>query len=443
MKAHRRRAGARSARARGHRGAGAGPGRTFAIGYAQAANLPFELGLIRNHYVGRTFIEPSDRIRHLGVRLKHNANRSTVAGKRVVLVDDSIVRGTTSTKIVAMIAMRGAAEVHMRVASPPTIHSCFYGVDTPERSELLGPAAISKPWPRSSASTAWIFLARRPLPRGGQHAPRRRAAPVLRRLLQRRLPDAARGLRPRRQRRSALADARGALSWPASPTGRVDHRREPGLGAALAERFAAEAASLVLVARTAGALRCGTSTAPRRPRDPGAARSRRGARDRSAGRRARRALRPARRPGRLRRRAWTSRLSAISSRCFRAGHDGERDRQLLLIRSSIPCCAQRPGRAVFVTRAGARGQVLLGRLRGQQGGAGSAGHGVCRRDRRTAPREPDRSGHHAHASARQRLSAARMLKLPEPTTVTDAFIALAETACSDHAPADRSRERAF
>ncbi len=108
-----------------------------AIGYAQAAGLPFELGLVRNHYVGRTFIEPSDRIRHLGVKLKHNANRATVAGKRVVLVDDSIVRGTTSTKIVAMIRQAGATEVHMRVASPPTTHSCFYGVDTPDRAELL------------------------------------------------------------------------------------------------------------------------------------------------------------------------------------------------------------------------------------------------------------------------------------------------------------------
>ncbi|MGH6944070.1 MAG: amidophosphoribosyltransferase [Geminicoccaceae bacterium] len=108
-----------------------------AIGFAQAAGLPFELGLIRNHYVGRTFIEPSDRIRHLGVKLKHNANRATVVGRRVVLVDDSIVRGTTSTKIVAMIRSSGAAEVHMRIASPPTTHSCFYGVDTPERSQLL------------------------------------------------------------------------------------------------------------------------------------------------------------------------------------------------------------------------------------------------------------------------------------------------------------------
>jgi amidophosphoribosyltransferase len=108
-----------------------------AIGYAQGAGLPFELGIIRNHYVGRTFIEPSDNIRHLGVRLKHNANRPTLEGRRVVLVDDSIVRGTTSTKIVAMVRAAGASEVHMRIASPPTTHSCFYGVDTPERGKLM------------------------------------------------------------------------------------------------------------------------------------------------------------------------------------------------------------------------------------------------------------------------------------------------------------------
>ncbi|MCB1971945.1 MAG: amidophosphoribosyltransferase [Geminicoccaceae bacterium] len=108
-----------------------------AIGYAQEAGRPFELGIIRNHYVGRTFIEPTDTIRHLGVRLKHNANRATLEGKSVVLVDDSIVRGTTSTKIVAMVRAAGATAVHMRIASPPTMHSCFYGVDTPERSQLL------------------------------------------------------------------------------------------------------------------------------------------------------------------------------------------------------------------------------------------------------------------------------------------------------------------
>lgn len=108
-----------------------------AIGYAQEAGLPFELGIIRNHYVGRTFIEPSEQVRHLGVKLKHNANEAMLSGKRVILVDDSIVRGTTSKKIVTMVREAGAAEVHMRIASPPTTHSCFYGVDTPERSQLM------------------------------------------------------------------------------------------------------------------------------------------------------------------------------------------------------------------------------------------------------------------------------------------------------------------
>ncbi|NIJ18435.1 amidophosphoribosyltransferase [Sphingomonas naasensis] len=108
-----------------------------AIGYAQQSGIPFELGIIRSHYVGRTFIQPGDKVRHLGVKLKHNANRDLIKGKRVVLVDDSIVRGTTSLKIVQMMREAGAAEVHMRIASPPTRHSCFYGVDTPERAKLL------------------------------------------------------------------------------------------------------------------------------------------------------------------------------------------------------------------------------------------------------------------------------------------------------------------
>lgn len=108
-----------------------------AIGYATQAKVPFELGIIRNHYVGRTFIEPSDQIRHLGVRLKHNANAAGLKDKRVVLVDDSIVRGTTSVKIVEMVRSAGAKEVHMRVSSPPTAHPCFYGIDTPQETELL------------------------------------------------------------------------------------------------------------------------------------------------------------------------------------------------------------------------------------------------------------------------------------------------------------------
>lgn len=108
-----------------------------AIGYAEEAGIPFELGIIRNHYVGRTFIEPSDQIRHLGVKLKHNAARAQLEGKKVVLVDDSIVRGTTSIKIVEMVRAAGAKEVHMRIASPPTRACCFYGVNTPQTEELL------------------------------------------------------------------------------------------------------------------------------------------------------------------------------------------------------------------------------------------------------------------------------------------------------------------
>ncbi len=108
-----------------------------ALGYAAQSAIPFELGIIRNHYVGRTFIEPTDQIRHLGVKLKHNANRHLIEGKRIILVDDSIVRGTTSKKIVDMMRAAGAKEVHMRISSPPTSHPCFYGIDTPEQSKLL------------------------------------------------------------------------------------------------------------------------------------------------------------------------------------------------------------------------------------------------------------------------------------------------------------------
>ena len=108
-----------------------------ALGYSRESGIPFELGIIRNHYVGRTFIEPTDQIRHLGVRLKHNASRANLSGKRVILVDDSIVRGTTSIKIVEMVRRAGAREVHMRISSPPTSYPCFYGIATPARDELL------------------------------------------------------------------------------------------------------------------------------------------------------------------------------------------------------------------------------------------------------------------------------------------------------------------
>ncbi|MEO7636009.1 MAG: amidophosphoribosyltransferase [Sphingomicrobium sp.] len=108
-----------------------------AIGFSQESGIPFELGIIRSHYVGRTFIQPSANGRTTGVKMKHNANSALIKGKRIVLVDDSIVRGTTSLKIVQMMRDAGATEVHMRIASPPTAHSCFYGVDTPEREKLL------------------------------------------------------------------------------------------------------------------------------------------------------------------------------------------------------------------------------------------------------------------------------------------------------------------
>jgi amidophosphoribosyltransferase len=108
-----------------------------AIGYGQASGIPYEMGIIRNHYVGRTFIQPTQSIREIGVRLKHSANRAVVAGKRIVLIDDSLVRGTTSVKIIKMMRDAGANEVHMRIASPPITHSDYYGIDTPERDKLL------------------------------------------------------------------------------------------------------------------------------------------------------------------------------------------------------------------------------------------------------------------------------------------------------------------
>jgi amidophosphoribosyltransferase len=107
------------------------------IGYSRQSGIPLSFGLIRNHYVGRTFIEPKQSIRHFGVKIKLNPVRSLIEGKRVVLIDDSLVRGTTSRKIVKMVRQAGALEVHMRISSPPTTHPCFYGIDTPTRNELI------------------------------------------------------------------------------------------------------------------------------------------------------------------------------------------------------------------------------------------------------------------------------------------------------------------
>ena len=148
-----------------------------AIGYAQQSGVPFDLGIIRNHYVGRTFIEPSRQIRNLGVRLKHNANRDALKGKRVILVDDSIVRGTTSEKIVAMIRNAGASEVHMRISSPPTTHPCFYGIDTPKQDELLASHMDVEAMARHIGADSLAFISIDGLYRAVDHAKRDSAAP--------------------------------------------------------------------------------------------------------------------------------------------------------------------------------------------------------------------------------------------------------------------------
>jgi amidophosphoribosyltransferase len=129
-----------------------------ALGYAEQMKVPFELGIIRNHYVGRTFIEPTQTIRSLGVKLKHNANRAVVRGKRILLVDDSVVRGTTSVKIVQMMYDAGATEVHMRIASPPIKYADYYGIDTPEEKSLLAATHTLEEMRKFIGVTSLAFL---------------------------------------------------------------------------------------------------------------------------------------------------------------------------------------------------------------------------------------------------------------------------------------------
>jgi amidophosphoribosyltransferase len=129
-----------------------------AIGFARACGLPFELGIIRNHYVGRTFIQPTQSIRELGVRMKHNANRAAIEGKRIVLIDDSIVRGTTSVKIVQLMREAGAREVHLRIASPPIAYPDYYGIDTPERDKLLAARMDLEAMQRYMGADSLAFL---------------------------------------------------------------------------------------------------------------------------------------------------------------------------------------------------------------------------------------------------------------------------------------------
>ncbi len=153
-------------------------GTPAAIGYSQQSGIPYAMGIIRNQYMGRTFIEPTEQIRNMGVRLKLNVNRALIRGKRVVLVDDSVVRGTTSRKIKEMILDAGAAEVHFRIASPPTAWPCFYGVDTPERDQLLA-ATMSEDEMRDHLGVASLrFISLDGLYRAvGQEGGRNRAAP--------------------------------------------------------------------------------------------------------------------------------------------------------------------------------------------------------------------------------------------------------------------------
>ena len=156
-----------------------------AVGYALESEIPFRMGLIRNHYIGRTFIEPSQAIRNFGVKLKLNPVRRLIEGKRVVLVDDSIVRGTTSRKIVRMVREAGAKEVHVRISCPPTISPCYYGVDTPTREELIAssnsPEEIRKFL--GADSLGYLSLA------GAAPGRRRHGRQILHFLLYRRLSD--------------------------------------------------------------------------------------------------------------------------------------------------------------------------------------------------------------------------------------------------------------
>jgi amidophosphoribosyltransferase len=148
-----------------------------ALGYAEALKVPFELGIIRNHYVGRTFIEPSQHIRSLGVKLKLNANRSVIKGKRIVLVDDSIVRGTTSVKIVQMMYEAGAAEVHMRISSPPIRYADYYGIDTPEEKTLLAATHTLEEMRKFIGVTSLAFLSVDGVYRAVGHDKRNNAQP--------------------------------------------------------------------------------------------------------------------------------------------------------------------------------------------------------------------------------------------------------------------------
>ena len=184
-------------------------GNAAALGYAEESGLPFEMGLVRSHYVGRTFIEPRQSIRHFGVKIKFNPVAELLRGKRIVLVEDSLVRGTTLRKVIPMLRQAGAREVHMRIAAPPTTNSCFYGIDTPTREELLA----SQPVDRGDPPLHHGRLARLPELGRTVFLRRRPARGLLRRLLYRQLSGRDSGqsrtasvasVRSRRQRAQPL-----------------------------------------------------------------------------------------------------------------------------------------------------------------------------------------------------------------------------------------------
>ncbi len=182
----------------------AGFGRASGHRLRAGSRHPFELGIIRNHYVGRTFIQPTQSVRELGVRLKHSANRSVVKGKRIILIDDSIVRGTTSVKIVQMMLEAGAREVHFRISSPPITHPDYYGIDTPVGEKLLAAThSLEEMRKFIGCDSLALPFGRRHLQGDGFRGPRSRASPIHRPLLHRRLPDPA----DRRLRRIACAPA--------------------------------------------------------------------------------------------------------------------------------------------------------------------------------------------------------------------------------------------
>ena len=191
-------------------------GVTAALGYAAESKIPFNFGLIRNHYVGRTFIQPEQRVRDFGVRMKLNPVRSLLEGKRVILIDDSIIRGTTSRKIVRMVRAAGATEVHLRISCPPTISPCFYGVDTPSKKDLIAANKSIEEISRvHRGRLAGVSFARRPDPllHHGRAGERYVSRVVLHRLLYGRLPDAVGG---RGRHTAGSCNCLGRISRPAS-----------------------------------------------------------------------------------------------------------------------------------------------------------------------------------------------------------------------------------